>query len=79
MGDGDEMLNAGRVLEDPRTRTLDTNDMPYAMSVIVSRAQPEIDVFQAGAPQAAVAPCTRWVCSRAPAPSLPTSWAAPST
>jgi DNA gyrase subunit A len=38
LGDGVEILNAGSVLEDPITRTLETNYMPYAMSVIVSRA-----------------------------------------
>ena len=37
LGDGVEILNAGSVLEDPITRTLETNYMPYAMSVIVSR------------------------------------------
>ena len=36
LGDGVEILNAGSVLEDPITRTLETNYMPYAMSVIVS-------------------------------------------
>ena len=41
-----EILNAGSVLEDPITRTLETNYMPYAMSVIVSRALPEIDGFK---------------------------------
>ena len=39
LGEGVEILNAGSVLEDPITRTLETNYMPYAMSVIVSRAQ----------------------------------------
>ena len=34
------------VLEQPITRTLDENYMPYAMSVIVSRAIPEIDGFK---------------------------------
>ena len=41
-GEGVEILNAGSVLEDPITRTLETHYMPYAMSVIVSRALPEI-------------------------------------
>ena len=36
----------GAVLEQPITRTLDENYMPYAMSVIVSRAIPEIDGFK---------------------------------
>ena len=46
LGDGVEILNAGSVLEDSITRTLEVNYMPYAMSVIVSRALPEIDGFK---------------------------------
>lgn len=38
-----EAVNA--VTEQPITATLETNYMPYAMSVIVSRAIPEIDGF----------------------------------
>jgi DNA gyrase subunit A len=34
------------VLEQPITDTLEENFMPYAMSVIVSRAIPEIDGFK---------------------------------
>ena len=34
------------VVEQPITQTLETNYMPYAMSVIVSRAIPEIDGFK---------------------------------
>ena len=34
------------VLEQPISQTLETNYMPYAMSVIVSRAIPEIDGFK---------------------------------
>lgn len=37
---------AGTVVEQPITRTLETNFMPYAMSVILSRAIPEIDGFK---------------------------------
>lgn len=37
---------AGTVVEQPITETLETNYMPYAMSVIVSRAIPEIDGFK---------------------------------
>ena len=40
------------VVEQPITETLETNFMPYAMSVIVSRAIPEIDGF--------CTRCTRW-------------------
>lgn len=46
LGDGVEIIDAGSVLEEPITRTLETNFMPYAMSVIVSRALPEIDGFK---------------------------------
>ena len=38
--------NAGLVIEQPIVDTLKTNYMPYAMSVIVSRAIPEIDGFK---------------------------------
>ena len=34
------------VMEQPITDTLENNYMPYAMSVIVSRAIPEIDGFK---------------------------------
>ncbi|MDO4811549.1 MAG: DNA topoisomerase (ATP-hydrolyzing) subunit A [Eubacteriales bacterium] len=36
----------GAVIDQPITETLDSNYMPYAMSVIVSRAIPEIDGFK---------------------------------
>ena len=38
--------NAGVVLSQPITETLEKNYMPYAMSVIISRAIPEIDGFK---------------------------------
>ena len=38
--------NAGVVIDQPITQTLEKNYMPYAMSVIVSRAIPEIDGFK---------------------------------
>lgn len=38
--------NAGKIIEQPITQTLEKNYMPYAMSVIVSRAIPEIDGFK---------------------------------
>ena len=41
-----EIKGAGMILEQTITRTLETNYMPYAMSVIVSRAIPEIDGFK---------------------------------
>ncbi|MFI3141040.1 MAG: DNA topoisomerase (ATP-hydrolyzing) subunit A [Clostridia bacterium] len=40
------IANAGEVLEQPITETLEVNYMPYAMSVILSRAIPEIDGFK---------------------------------
>ena len=44
--DSNVMGLRGAVVEQPITRTLDENYMPYAMSVIVSRAIPEIDGFK---------------------------------
>ena len=40
------IAGAGTVVEQPITTTLETNYMPYAMSVILSRAIPEIDGFK---------------------------------
>ncbi len=40
------IANGGIVVEQAITDTLETNYMPYAMSVIVSRALPEIDGFK---------------------------------
>ena len=40
------ILGAGEVVTQNITQTLETNFMPYAMSVIVSRAIPEIDGFK---------------------------------
>ena len=45
LGDNVEIADAGIVLENGITDTLESNYMPYAMSVIVSRALPEIDGF----------------------------------
>ena len=44
--DPDVMGLRAETLEQPITETLETNYMPYAMSVIVSRAIPEIDGFK---------------------------------
>jgi DNA gyrase subunit A len=38
--------NAGIIVEKPVTDTIEENYMPYAMSVIISRALPEIDGFK---------------------------------
>lgn len=40
------IAGAGEVVKQPIVRTLETNYMPYAMSVILSRAIPEIDGFK---------------------------------
>lgn len=40
------ILGAGNILQQNITETLETNYMPYAMSVILSRAIPEIDGFK---------------------------------
>ena len=46
LDDSVEILSAGEIVESAITDTLETNYMPYAMSVIVSRALPEIDGFK---------------------------------
>ncbi len=46
MGDNVEIAGAGIVQETPITHTLEKNYMPYAMSVIISRALPDIDGFK---------------------------------
>lgn len=46
LGDNVEIVDAGIVMETGITQTLEDNYMPYAMSVIVSRALPEIDGFK---------------------------------
>ena len=51
------------VVEQPITDTLETNYMPYAMSVIVSRAIPEID-GHAGHPAHAAPPRLRPLSAR---------------
>lgn len=46
MDSNTHILGAGDVLRQNITETLETNYMPYAMSVILSRAIPEIDGFK---------------------------------
>lgn len=46
VGDNVEIADAGVTIESPITEVLRVNFMPYAMSVIVSRALPEIDGFK---------------------------------
>ena len=43
---GGHIEGAGQIVAQPITETLRENYMPYAMSVIVSRAIPEIDGFK---------------------------------
>ena len=45
-GDPNVMGLQGKTVNQPITETLESNYMPYAMSVIVSRAIPEIDGFK---------------------------------
>ena len=40
------IAGAGTVVDQEITETLRTNFMPYAMSIIISRAIPEIDGFK---------------------------------
>jgi len=46
IGENVEIADAGATIETPITDVLRVNFMPYAMSVIVSRALPEIDGFK---------------------------------
>ena len=46
MSDANIVGLRGEVIDQPITETLESNYMPYAMSVIVSRAIPEIDGFK---------------------------------
>ena len=46
MDENTHILGAGLVMRQNITETLETNYMPYAMSVILSRAIPEIDGFK---------------------------------
>ena len=58
------------VQEQPITDTLKYNYMPYAMSVIVSRAIPEIDGFKPTTGSCCT-PCTRCTCWAGPVPRAP--------
>ena len=46
LGETVQIHDAGLVMETPITNTLEPNYVPYAMSVIVSRALPDIDGFK---------------------------------
>ena len=58
------IAGAGTVVESLVTETLKSNFMPYAMSVIVSRAIPEIDGFKPSH-RKLLYTCIIWVCIRA--------------
>ncbi|MFR2561743.1 MAG: hypothetical protein ACLS8R_02785 [Anaeromassilibacillus sp.] len=62
---------AGEVVEQRITRTLEENYMPYAMSVILSRAIPEIDGFKP-AHRKLLYTMYRWACSATT--NRPISW-----
>ena len=64
------------VLEQPITETLEINYMPYAMSVIVSRASRR-STGSSPPTASCFTPCTRCTCWGAPAPRAPTWWARP--
>ena len=57
-GDPNVMGLRAQVVEQPITETLESNYMPYAMSVIVSRAIPEIDGFKPS-PGSCFTPCIK--------------------
>lgn len=46
LSDTTHIAGAGEIVRQPIVQTLETNYMPYAMSVILSRAIPEIDGFK---------------------------------
>ena len=75
LGDSVEILDAGSVLEEPITQTLETNYMPYAMSVIVSRALPEIDGFKPAHRKLLYTMYDMGLLKGNPHQSPPTSWA----
>ena len=64
---------AGEVVEQRITRTLEENYMPYAMSVILSRAIPEIDGLSLRIESSCI-PCTKWGYWARPAPNQQTLW-----
>ena len=55
----------------PITETIEKNYMPYVMSVIISRAIPEIDGLKPSH-RKLLTLCTRWACSPATAQRVPT-------
>lgn len=57
------ILGAGEVVEQHITDTLEVNYMPYAMSVIMSRAIPEIDGLNRRTESCFIL-CIKWGCFR---------------
>ena len=55
---------------------LENNFMPYAMSVIISRAIPEIDGLSPPT-ENCFTPCIKWGCSQGKKPSRPMWWDKP--
>ena len=70
------IAGAGEIVQQDISDTLRQNFMPYAMSVIMSRAIPEIDGFKPSH-RKLLTPCIKWACWAPPAPKAPTSWARP--
>ena len=70
------IAGAGEIVQQDISDTLRQNFMPYAMSVIMSRAIPEIDGFKP--PTASCfTPCIKWGFWALPGPRAPTLWARP--
>ena len=71
------IAGAGEVAEQPITETLRQNFMPYAMSVIISRALPEIDGLSRRTANYYIR-CTKWDCwAPTTAPNRRILWAKP--
>ena len=66
----------GSTVEQAISETLEINYMPYAMSVIVSRAIPEIDGFKPSH-RKLLYTMYKWVSSPADGRSLPILWVRP--
>lgn len=65
------------VVEQPITETLETNYMPYAMSVIVSRRRSRRSTASNLLTASFCIPCIKWACSTAAGPKAPILWARP--
>ena len=68
---------AGLVADEKITMSLEKNYMPYAMSVLVSRAFPEIDGFKPSHRKTAFIPCIKWDFFKRKAQGLPISLVRP--